>query len=154
MDKYEFGNREAHIVLIQPVDDYDLAGIENEFRTIRETTGADLRLVAAKVRDWNVDLSPWEAPAVFGNEKFGSGAPDTLEELLELTGAQGKTYYLGGYSLAGLFALCVCVVSGIHKLCKKLETALQRRISQPGRQGRKDQKPGDGNGRRPDPGTV
>jgi hypothetical protein len=105
MDKYEFGNWEAHIVLIQPVDDYDLAGIENEFRTIRATTGADLRLVAAKVRDWNVDLSPWEAPAVFGNEKFGSGAPDTLEELLELTGAQGKTYYLGGYSLAGLFAL-------------------------------------------------
>ena len=105
MEIYEFGNREADIVLIQPVDEYDLAGIENEVRVIRETTGEAFRLVAARVLNWNRDLSPWEAPPVFGKESFGSGAADTLKELLELTGEPGKTYYLGGYSLAGLFAL-------------------------------------------------
>ena len=105
MEIYEFGNREADIVLIQPVDEYDLAGIENEVRVIRETAGGNFRLVAARVLNWNRDLSPWEAPPVFGKESFGSGAADTLKELLELTGEPGKTYYLGGYSLAGLFAL-------------------------------------------------
>ena len=57
------------------------------------------------MEDWNRDLSPWEAPAVFGREGFGSGASETLEEVLRLCGDRSKTYYIGGYSLAGLFAL-------------------------------------------------
>jgi predicted alpha/beta superfamily hydrolase len=50
-------------------------------------------------------LSPWEAPAVFGSEDFGGGAESTLHEILKLTQDTNKTYYIGGYSLAGLFAL-------------------------------------------------
>jgi len=34
MKTYEFGNADSDIVLIQPVDDHDLKGIENEFMTI------------------------------------------------------------------------------------------------------------------------
>lgn len=102
---YEYGNMGSRTVLIQPVDYHDLSGIENEVRTIRELIGADFRLIAVKVDDWNRDLSPWEAPAVFGKEGFGGGAADTLSEILSLTEDREKTYYIGGYSLAGLFAL-------------------------------------------------
>ena len=36
---------------------------------------------------------------------FGDGAERTLAKILELCADPNKTYYLGGYSLAGLFAL-------------------------------------------------
>ncbi|MGN0949414.1 MAG: esterase [Mitsuokella sp.] len=105
MKLYKYGNPEAERILIQMVDDHDLAGIEQEIALIREMTGLDFYLLAIKVDSWNKDLSPWPAPAVFGRENFGDGARDTLKEILKYTGEAGKTYYLGGYSLAGLFAL-------------------------------------------------
>ena len=101
---FEYGDPASDRVLLQPVDDHDLAGIENEVAAIRERT-ADFRLIAVKVNDWNRDLSPWPAPPVFGNEPFGDGASQYLNALLPLCKDRSKTYYLGGYSLAGLFAL-------------------------------------------------
>ena len=105
MEVLECGTADSKIVLIQPVDDHDLAGIDNEVKTIRVLSGRDFRLLAVKVDRWNEDLSPWQAPPVFGNEGFGTGAPNTLAQILSLTGDREKEYYLGGYSLAGLFAL-------------------------------------------------
>ena len=105
MERFEYGSPDARAVLIQPVDEHDLAFIESEVSLIREKAPADFRLVAIKVGDWNRDLSPWEAPAVFGREDFGDGAADTLAEILNLCGDRTRNYYLGGYSLAGLFAL-------------------------------------------------
>ena len=105
MKLHEFGDPDAGIVLIQPVDDHDLEGIENEYAAIAAHCDAKFCLKAARVNDWNRDLSPWKAPAVFGKEGFGCGAPETLRELLELCGDRRRTYYIGGYSLAGLFAL-------------------------------------------------
>ena len=72
---------------------------------IRKLTALDFQMIAVKVDDWNLDLSPWKAPAVFGNEDFGEGAASLLEEILRLCSDESKTYYLGGYSLAGLFSL-------------------------------------------------
>ena len=109
MKTYIYGKPDAQIVLIQPVDDHDLDGIENEVAYITQNCDTDFCLIAAKIDDWNVQLSPWEAPAVFGNEAFGSGAADTLKSILEICDDESKKYYLGGYSLAGLFALwAVC----------------------------------------------
>ena len=105
MERFEYGSPDARAVLIQPVDEHDLAFIESEVSLIREKAPADFRLIAVKVGDWNRDLSPWEAPAVFGREDFGDGAADTLAEILNLCGDRTRNYYLGGYSLAGLFAL-------------------------------------------------
>ncbi|MCR4930281.1 MAG: esterase [Lachnospiraceae bacterium] len=105
MKIFEFGNPQSDIVLIQPVDDHDLEGIENEFAEIANNCQKSFCLRAFRINDWNNDLSPWKAPAVFGNESFGDGAENTLEELLKLCADKGKTYYIGGYSLAGLFAL-------------------------------------------------
>ena len=105
MTLYQYGDPEAKTVLIQPVDDHDLSGIENEVAYIRELTDRPFHLVAFKISDWNRDLSPWEAPAVFGDHDFGAGAEETLREVLSLCEDPEKTYYLGGYSLAALFAL-------------------------------------------------
>ena len=105
MDVLEFGTLTADTVLLQPVDEYDLKSIENEIAVIRENTAEDFRLIAFKVSDWNKDLSPWIAPAVFGKEDFGDGAADTLAEMMKVCEDRIKSYYVGGYSLAGLFAL-------------------------------------------------
>ena len=109
-----YGNPEADTLLVQPVDDHDLQVIENEVSYIKELTGGrDFCLKAVKVKSWNRDLSPWPAPAVFGNEDFGDGAAEMLKFLVDevLNGgdsgstANVKRRFIGGYSLAGLFAL-------------------------------------------------
>lgn len=102
---YEYGDPDSGIVLIQPVDDHDLEGIENEVAFISGHCESSFRLTAVKIHNWNNDLSPWEAPAIFGRTGFGSGAAATLHKLLGLCGDKNRTYYLGGYSLAGLFSL-------------------------------------------------
>ncbi|MBO4375658.1 MAG: esterase [Lachnospiraceae bacterium] len=117
MKTYEFGNPEADIILIQLVDEHDLKAIEKETLAIATYTDMPFRLVAIEINSWNEDLSPWKVPAVFGNEGFGDGASKTLEEVLKLCADKSKTYYIGGYSLAGLFALWVAyqtdVFSGV-----------------------------------------
>lgn len=105
MQLYEFGPEAAENVLIQPVGDHDLPLIENEIAEIRRRTEIPFRLTAVKVESWNRDLSPWPAPAVFGNEGFGDGAAALLREILPLCADEGKRYFIGGYSMAGLFAL-------------------------------------------------
>ena len=105
MNVLEYGSPAADIVLLHPVDDHDLEGIQHEIAAIRAQLRKDFRLLAFKVEDWNRDLSPWEAPAVFGDEAFGDGAQGTLDEILSYCTDKEKTYYIGGYSLAGLFAL-------------------------------------------------
>lgn len=101
----EFGEQGSNIVLIQPVDDHDLAVIESEVEAMEELSENPFHLITVKVDSWNNDLSPWKAPAVFGNEDFGGGADNMLQKILALTGNRDKTYYIGGYSLAGLFSL-------------------------------------------------
>lgn len=105
MQTYEFGNRDAPFYLIEPI--HTPEGMEHEADIIRELAGPDFFLQAVRV-DWFQDLSPWEAPPVFGKIPFGSGAPKTLDEILKLTGNPEKEYILGGYSLGGLFALWAC----------------------------------------------
>ena len=105
MQLYEFGPEAAENVLIQPVGDHDLPLIENEIAEIRRRTEIPFRLTAVKVESWNRDLSPWPAPALFGNESFGDGAAALLREILSLCADEGKRYFIGGYSMAGLFAL-------------------------------------------------
>ncbi len=105
MEISEFGNPQSDIVLIQPVDEHDLEGIENESAAIVAVCNRDFHLLAVRIKDWNNELSPWKAPAVFGKEDFAGGAVKTLGDLRGLCSDKSKTYYIGGYSLAGLFAL-------------------------------------------------
>ena len=93
--------------------------IEQEVSHIRALApDKEFCLKAVRVNSWNRDLSPWPAPPAFGHEGFGEGAEAALAFLLEdlipsmkaefaLTdsGHREKLFYIGGYSLAGLFAL-------------------------------------------------
>ena len=105
MITYEYGNPEADTVLIQPTGEHELASLENEVREIEKRTSNEFRFIATKVENWNDDLSPWKAPAVFKTEDFCGGASKTLENIIALCADKNRKYYIGGYSLAGLFAL-------------------------------------------------
>ena len=105
MEIMEHGNKSADILLLQPVDEHDLALLEQEISLIREHTGMDFCMAAFRVRSWNDDLSPLEAPPAFGKEGFSGGADATLKEILDYCVDKTKMYIIGGYSLAGLFAL-------------------------------------------------
>ncbi len=107
MKLLEYGDQTAETVLLQAVDDHDMEYIKEQVRLIGEMTDVPFCLRAVKVGSWNRDLSPWEAPAVFGSEGFRGGAPDFLEAFIDITGAgeAGRRYIIGGYSLSGLFAL-------------------------------------------------
>ena len=105
MTTYEFGNPGAETLLLQPVDRRDLAGMEAERCAIAAEAGGDFCLIALQIEDWNRELSPWEAPAVFGKEGFGGGGAETLARILALCPEDGRRRFIGGYSLAGLFAL-------------------------------------------------
>lgn len=107
MKTYTYGNPDADILLVQMVDDHDLEGIEKEVQHIKELTGnTGFYLKAYQVENWNTDLSPWKAPAVFGKEDFAGESEKTLSYILEdIEKENRKKMYIGGYSLAGLFAL-------------------------------------------------
>ena len=100
-----YGDPASRNLLLQPVDGHDAEELEAEAAEIRALAGEDFYLLAYRVLDWNRELSPWDAPPVFGKEPFGSGAEETLKALLELRGDGDRRCFLGGYSLAGLFAL-------------------------------------------------
>ena len=112
---YTYGNPDANTVLIQMIDDHDLKGLENEAEEIRDRTDKDFYLIGIKVQSWNDDLSPWEAPAVFGKDGVGGRAGSTLDELMPLCADRNRTYYIGGYSLAALFALWAAYQTDIFK---------------------------------------
>ena len=84
---------------------------------VRELTDIDFILIAVNVRNWNDDLSPWPCDPVFrGTDPFAGKADEYLSLLLDgiipevqkRLAEEGKKptwHAIGGYSLAGLFAL-------------------------------------------------
>ena len=99
------------ILFIQPVDAHDTELLDAEIEAMRDCV-LPFALAAFEVRDWNRELSPWVAPPVFGKVPFAGMAEETLSfvldrllpELRTQLGADTKLC-IGGYSLAGLFAL-------------------------------------------------
>ena len=88
---------------------------EEVYALAKQLTGADFTLIAFETENWNDELSPWSAPAVFGDEAFGGNAQKTLEVLkndvvptVESEIGRPERRFIGGYSLSGLFALWCC----------------------------------------------
>ena len=101
-------------ILIQPVDEHDIKVLDREVELILNDVGENFLFIAFKISDWNNDLSPWNAPAVFGKDNFGDGAKNTLsfieDVLIDFICEKYQIkndipLILGGYSLAGLFSL-------------------------------------------------
>ena len=108
-----YGDTNAEYLLLQMADEHDLAGIEREVEAIHRQTAHTFLLAAVQVDNWNDDLSPWPAQPVWGKQGFGGGAGNTLAWLEQAVPSIRQQYsikedgkvILGGYSLAGLFAL-------------------------------------------------
>jgi predicted alpha/beta superfamily hydrolase len=105
MHRYKYGNKNASHLLVQPIDEHSLPMMEREIDAIKDAAGDDFQLIAFEVDDWNNDLSPWRAPAVFGDKDFGGCAEETLAAILSEIQGDPRRCYLGGYSLSGLFSL-------------------------------------------------
>ena len=91
-------------------------------KAVRSLTGADFSLLEVSGMDWNRDLSPWEAPAVFKNDvPFGGKADEFCNKLTEEAipsalrqlGAMPSFIAIAGYSLAGLFAVYALYKSSV-----------------------------------------
>ena len=108
-----YGTASAEYLLLQMANEHDLAGMQWEADAIRRQTAQLFLLVAVPVENWNDDLSPWSAPPAWGKQGFGGRAGDTLAWLEQAVPRIRRQYsikedckvVLGGYSLAGLFAL-------------------------------------------------
>ena len=96
MNVLNYGDKDADIILLQPVDAHDLESMDREADLIRELSGRAFRLLAFCVPNWNRDLSPWKAPAVFGKEDFGDGAAKTLAQISDVCTDKTQTYFVGG----------------------------------------------------------
>ena len=108
-----YGEAHAKYLLLQMTGEHELQSMESEIAAIAQSAHHFL-FAAVPVESWNDALSPWEAPAVWGKESFGGNAADTLRFLTEQVIPTLKKQFalpgnvriiLGGYSLAGLFAL-------------------------------------------------
>ena len=108
-----YGRANAEYLLLQMTGEHELQSMESEVAAIAQSAHHFL-FAAIPVKSWNDALSPWEAPAVWGKQGFGGKAADTLRFLTEQVMPTLKQQYplpenvkiiLGGYSLAGLFAL-------------------------------------------------
>ena len=108
-----YGEAHTEYLLLQMTGEHELQSMDHEVTAIAQS-GRNFLFAAVPVKSWNDELSPWEAPAVWGKESFGGNAADTLRFLTEQVIPALKQQFalpenvriiLGGYSLAGLFAL-------------------------------------------------
>ena len=108
-----YGRANAEYLLLQMTGEHEQQSMNNEVDAIAQS-GRNFLFAAIPVASWNDALSPWEAPAVWGTQGFGGNAMDTLRFLTERGIPTLKQQFrlpenvkiiLGGYSLAGLFAL-------------------------------------------------
>lgn len=107
-----YENSSPDIILIQPTGEHEKNSIEEEYNLIKQKCRMNFAFAAFEIKDWNFELSPWNARQAFGDEEFGNGGKKTLENIknilipqLEKFFSSKPKYILGGYSLAGLFSL-------------------------------------------------
>ena len=108
-----YGEAHAEYLLLQMTDEHELQSMDSEVAAIAQSAHHFL-FAAIPVESWNDALSPWKSPAVWGKQGFGGNAAETLCFLTEQVVPTLKQQFplpenvkiiLGGYSLAGLFAL-------------------------------------------------
>ena len=77
-----YGTDCAEYLLLQMTDEHELQNMDSEVEAIAQS-GRNFLFAAIPVKSWNDELSPWEAPAVWGKESFGGNAAGTLRFLTE-----------------------------------------------------------------------
>ena len=109
---YVQGSPGAAYLILQMMGEHELSELPEIASTVARKENC--LFAAVSVKNWNDELSPWQAPPVWGKEGFGGFGSKTLSFLLHQVVPQLEKDYdlpedvkiiLGGYSLAGLFAL-------------------------------------------------
>ena len=109
-----YSEAHAEYLLLQMTGEHELQSMDNEVAAIAQGAAHPFLFAAVPVESWNDALSPWKSPAVWGKQGFSGKAADTLRFLMEQVIPTLKQQFnlpenvkiiLGGYSLAGLFAL-------------------------------------------------
>ena len=125
LDEFEIKGRrcvyradeQPEVLLVEAIDARELEGLDAELSAIKDGCKHRLAYVALIVEDWNNELAPWTAAPVFGKVPFGDGAHSTFEIIKDgvipemhrrFDSLKGADIIIGGYSLAGLFALWCC----------------------------------------------
>ena len=115
-------DEEPEMLLVEAIDARELEGLDAELSAIKKGCKNRFAYVALIVEDWNKELAPWTAAPVYGKVPFGNGAQYTLEiiedgvipEMISrFSSLKGADVIIGGYSLAGLFALWCCYESDL-----------------------------------------
>jgi len=113
-------DEEPEVLLVEAIDARELEELDAELSAIQKGCKHRFAYVALIVEDWNKELAPWTAAPVFGKVPFGDGARNTLEIIengvipemyRRFDTLKGAEVIIGGYSLAGLFALWCCYES-------------------------------------------
>ncbi|MCR5529242.1 MAG: esterase [Saccharofermentans sp.] len=100
LDRLEFGDLDAPSCLVWIAGPHELDTLSSTVSLI--SSPVPFGVVAYVVEDWNSCLTPW--PATVGARSFAGQASSTLSSVLESLPPASR-YFLGGYSLAGLFSL-------------------------------------------------
>ena len=117
-----YADEEPEVLLIEALDARELEALDAELSAIKDGCEHRFAYAALIVEDWNKELAPWTAAPVFGKVPFGDGAKDTLKIIEEgvipemqqrFDSLKGADVIIGGYSLAGLFALWCCYESDL-----------------------------------------
>lgn len=111
----------SEYLLVECIDARDAESVKEQYDYICQHADKAFSMLIITVDDWNAQLSPWQAKAVFGNNDFGGKAGDTLRYIREHLPKIEREYgftdevktVIGGYSLAALFALWCGYESGL-----------------------------------------
>ena len=108
-----YGEASTEYLLLQMTGEHELQSMDSEVAAIAQSAHHFL-FAAIPVASWNDALSPWKSPAVWGKQGFGGKAAENLcfltEQVIPTLNQQyplpeNVKIILGGYLLAGLFAL-------------------------------------------------
>lgn len=109
-----YADEQPEVLLVEPLDEREVTALDEELSAIKAGCKRRFAYVALIVKDWNQELAPWVAPPVYGKVPFGNGAAETLRVIEDgvipemqkrFESLKGADVVIGGYSLAGLFAL-------------------------------------------------
>ena len=106
-----FSMPEPRCLVVTTLGAHERKDFETLAQMIAKQTSVPFILAAFTISDWEAELAPWADPALSQRPEVGTQAGTTLEFvanalLPELQGLYGTLpVILGGYSLAGLFAL-------------------------------------------------
>lgn len=114
------GDLKASTFLMYLVDESNPEDYEQIYQKI--SNEFQLCMIAVSIHDWQGELSPWAAPAIFGKYDFAGNASLLLSELESFwmwfekdNQIETNQLYLCGYSLAGLFSLWASSQTNLFK---------------------------------------